>query len=170
MDRSPRALARAGAALLLLLGLSACATRQVESPGLDPDRGVAPALVVERFMQAANVVAIAAEGTTRELNQSRAELETMARLFGTPRGPVATLYPRDEVEQRMVLLASILRHEDYRLEGEALVPGRVGEAIRIMVRIRRGEMNVTVPFTLVQSSRHGWLIEQFDAERITSSD
>lgn len=169
MFRFHRATAAALGLMVLALALGGCATRTVHAPGAsgEQDGGVAPALVVERFLQAANVVAQSTGGTVRQLDQVDAELQTMARLFGTQRGPITSLYPRSEVEQRIVLLASILQHEDYRLEGEGLVPGRTGEAIRIMVRIRQGETNVTVPFTLVRSTSHGWLIEKFDAEKLT---
>ena len=121
-------------------------------PASDPALGgLAPALVVERFLQAAN----------------RSDLATMARLFGTRDGPVAERDPRAEVEQRMYALASILRHDDYALQGERLVPGRTGEAVQIVVRMRIGSRQVPVPFTVVRTERRGWLVEQIDIEAIT---
>ena len=93
---------RLAAAALLAVGCGGPAARH---PASDPALGgLAPALVVERFLQAAN----------------RSDLATMARLFGTRDGPVAERDPRAEVEQRMYALASILRHDDYALEGERL--------------------------------------------------
>lgn len=169
MHRFSRALVAASGVLAVSLGLAACVTTSAPGESQRRATGVEPALVVERFLQAANVVAQSAGGTARDLSDVSSELQTMARLFGTRKGPIHTLYPRTEVEQRMVMLASILQHRDYRLEGEALVPGRVDEAVRVMVRVQSRETDVSVPFTLVRSASHGWLIEQFDAERITSS-
>lgn len=129
-----------------------CASR-VESGGEAPGGpGVAPALVVERFLTAVNA----------------RDYETMARLFGTREGSILARDPRPEVEKRMFALASVLRHEDYALEGEAVAPGRSGEAIRILVRMHVGDRRVRVPFTVVRTARSGWLVEQIDIEAITA--
>lgn len=140
-----------GLAAALLLAAGCGGGRPAPAPSDASAGGLAPALVVERFLQAAN----------------HKDLATMARLFGTRDGPVAERDPQSEVEQRMYTLASILRHDDYALEGERLVPGRTGEAIQIVVRMRFGNRQVPVPFTLVRTARRGWLVEQIDVEAIT---
>ncbi len=66
---------------------------------------VAASLVIEQFLRAVNAN----------------ELETMARLFGTQAGPVIDRDPRAQNEKRMFALASIMRHEDYRIEGTQVV-------------------------------------------------
>jgi hypothetical protein len=48
------------------------------------------------------------------------------------------------------------------------VPGRMGEAVRVRVRMRFGDRRVLVPYTLVRS-RDGWLVEQIAVETITMS-
>lgn len=118
------------------------------SPNSPP---VAPALIIERFLQAVNAQ----------------DLETMARLFGTERGSILNRDPRSEVEQRMYTLAAILRHEDYQLEGERPVPGRLGQAVQMIVRMRFGSRQVAVPYTLVRTRNGPWIIEQIDVESIT---
>jgi hypothetical protein len=114
--------------------------------------GVAPVLVVERFLSAVNTN----------------DLDTMARLFGTRDGSVLKRDPRAEVETRMYALASILRHKNYLLEGEGIVPGRLGEAVELVVRLEVDNRQVSVPFIVVQTRRDGWLIEQIGIERITA--
>ncbi|HEX7118941.1 MAG TPA: hypothetical protein VF212_09145 [Longimicrobiales bacterium] len=141
------------AAIPALALVLACATRTeriVAPPAAAP--GVAPALVVERFLHAANAK----------------DFRTMGRLFGTREGPVLELYPAAEVEKRMFALASVLRHDDYAIEGEMVAPGRTGEALRILVRLQVGARSIPVPFTVVRTEDAGWLIEQFDIERITA--
>ena len=113
--------------------------------------GVAPALAVERFLQAVNA----------------RDYETMARLFGTRDGSILQRDPRAQVEQRMYALASLLRHRDYTLEGELVAPGRLGEAVRIVVGMEIGERRIPVPFTVVRTAKQGWLVEQIDIEAIT---
>jgi len=134
-----------------LLLLAAGCARQGAVSGLRPAHGVAPMLVVERFLNAANST----------------DLETMALLFGTRDGSILKRDPRAEVEARMYALASILRHKNYQLEGEGIVPGRLGEAVRLVIRLELEDRQVSVPFVVVQTRKDGWLIEQIGIERIT---
>ncbi len=112
---------------------------------------VAASLVIEQFLRAVNAN----------------ELETMARLFGTQAGPVIDRDPRAQNEKRMFALASIMRHEDYRIEGTQVVPGRGDEATLVNVRMTVNRRAVLVPFTLVQTKRGTWLVEQIGIESIT---
>ena len=97
------------------------------------------------------------------------EIETMARLFGTREGSVLERHPRDEVEQRMFLIARILQHTDYALAGERAVPGRSREAIEVRVNLTTNEGVKTVPFTVVRTSAGEWLIENIDLVAITGT-
>jgi hypothetical protein len=137
---------------LLLIGvaatLSACA-RSAPPPPLQPT--LAPTMTIERFLRAAN----------------QNDLDTMAALFGTREGSINRLWSRREADDRMFLLASLLRHTDYRIEAEQVVPGRREEATQFTVRLQVAQGSVPVPFTLVQSRGQLWLIEQIGIERIT---
>lgn len=112
---------------------------------------VAASLVIEQFLRAVNAN----------------DLEAMGRLFGTEKGAVWERDPRPPTEQRMFALASILRHDDYRIEGAEIVPGRGEGVTRVQVRMVMKERTVGVPFTLVRS-RDAWLVEQIGIEEITS--
>ena len=138
---------------LLLTSAGACTTRAV----VDQSQiQVAPALTVERFLQAAN---------TRDL-------ETMARLFGTDDGPIGGR--RQEVELRMDLIAEILHHTDYRIISERRVPGTDSPSIRMGVDISivtpRGTMMVRdVGFTVVLESSNRWLVNVIELTKITGA-
>jgi len=144
--------------LAVLLGTLVSAPAAVTAQTIQPaaSRGGQPAvavsLVIEQFLRATNAN----------------ELETMARLFGTRDGAVFDRDPRAANEQRMYALASLLRHEDYRIEGNEIVPGRSDEATRVKVRMTINGQSFAVPFTLVQSKRGPWLIETIGIEEITS--
>jgi hypothetical protein len=144
--------------LAVLLGTLLSAPAAVSAQTVQPtaSRGGQPAvsasLVIEQFLRASNAN----------------ELETMARLFGNRDGAVSDRDPRAANEQRMFALASILRHEDYRIEGNEIVPGRSDEATRVKVRLTINSQSFAVPFTLVNSKKGKWLIEQIGIEEITS--
>jgi hypothetical protein len=139
-----------GALLTAPGAVAAQSVQAAASRGGQP--AVAASLVIEQFLRASNAN----------------ELETMARLFGTRDGAVIDRDPRDANEKRMFAVATILRHEDYRIEGNEIVPGRSDEATRVRVRMTIGGQSFAVPFTLVQSKRGLWLIEEIGIEEITS--
>lgn len=143
---------RIGLGCCLAFTFSGCA-RESNLPSLRPAHaGVAPMLAVERFLSAVNTD----------------DLDTMSRLFGTREGAILQRDARAEVERRMYALASILKHKNYAVEGEGIVPGRLGEAVQYSVLLSIGERDVSVPFILVQTRNDGWLIEQIGIERITA--
>lgn len=141
---------RRAAALLLALLLGACVSRTTVTERPPAASGVGPVLVLERFLQAANA----------------SDLRTMGRLFGTRDGSILERDPQDVVEERMFALASLLRHDDYQIVGDRPVPGRLQEAVRIETRLRQGERDVSVPFTLVQAGDGGWLVEEIGVEEL----
>lgn len=111
-----------------------------------------PGMTIEQFLRAAN----------------EKDLDTMASLFGTRDGPVTRTWSAQEVDDRMYLLAEVLRHSDYTIQGEQIVPGRRDEATRILVALVIDTDTVQVPFTLVRSGRVGhWLIEDIPIDRVT---
>ncbi|HSJ09676.1 MAG TPA: hypothetical protein VK928_07160 [Longimicrobiales bacterium] len=127
--------------------LSACAGG---APRASADPAVAPAMVIERFLRAAN----------------ENDLDTMARLFGTTEGAVSTKWPKKEQDERMFIFASVLRHSDYSIGQEQIVPGRRHEAALFMVSMDISQNRVQVPFTVVRAKEH-WLIENIDITRVT---
>ena len=142
-------IAMTGALLALMLG--AC-TRQVVVGSSSGGAGVAPSLIVEQFMKAANAK----------------DLETMGRLFGTKDGPIANRDDRNAVEKRMFAIATELRHTDYEITGEQMVPGRSELATKVAVRLTKDDRKFNVPFTLVRYKNDSWLVEQIGLEVLTA--
>lgn len=140
-----------GILLLAPLAVQAQVIQQAASRTGQP--AIASSLVIEQFLRAVNAN----------------DFGAMAKLFGTREGPVSERDPRAENEQRMFALASILRHDDYRLDAAEVVPGRSEEATLVRVRMTIRQRPVLVPFTLVRTKRDAWLVEQIGIEGITSN-
>ena len=96
------------------------------------------------------------------------DLDTMARLFGTRAGPVADRESRKTADDWMFALASVLRHTDYQILNEQIVPGRRQEATQLVVRLTSRDLHYDLPFTLVQSKDDGWLIEIIPVDLLTN--
>lgn len=130
-------------ALMLPLLLAACGgTSTARGPGSGPGDGPAPQLTVERFLDSV----------------SRNDWSAMAELFGTPEENISQRDGPERAERHMQVLASLLRHQDFTVEGQRSVPGRP-EAVSILVRINRDDEWFAVPFTVVPRNAGGWIIE-----------
>lgn len=133
--------------------LSACASAAPPRAAAAADPSFAPAMTVERFLRAAN----------------QRDFDTMSSLFGTRDGSVRTQWSAREVDERMIIFANALRHQDYSIRGEEIVPGRRDEATQLTVRIvTAAGSTVDVPFTLVRTRRNSsWLVESFALDVLT---
>ena len=135
--------------LLAAVLLAGCGSGGAQAPPAAASPG--PVLVVERFLQAANAN----------------DLETMAELFGTRERTIVELEGRSMAEQRMHVLASLLRHDDFVVRGQENVPGRIQDATRLMVELEQDGGRVVVPHLVVRTTDGGWIIEKIDVERLT---
>ena len=134
--------------LAFALSTAACVKQEVISAGSN----VGSSLVVEQFMRAAN----------------GKDLDGMARLFGTKDGPVAGRWPKDEIEKRMFVISTELKHEDFTVTAEQIVPGRGVDATKLTVKLRKDGKDYNVPFTLVRYKDTSWLVEQIGLDVITA--
>lgn len=144
----------ATAVLTLALGLAPWLALGACSSAPEPGAASAspgPALVVERFLQAANIN----------------DLETMMQLFGTAEQTIDELDGRAAAERRMYVLATLLRHQDYSIVGQSVVPGRLREATQLDIQLRKTDRTVDVPFVVVRKKSGGWIIEQIAVEPLT---
>lgn len=142
--------ARSAGFLVALALLSGCAG---SPPRAAVDSSVGPAMTVERFLRATN----------------QNDLDTMASLFGNRSGSVTRVWSEKEVDERMLIFTSVLRHTDYAIVGEEVVAGRRGEATQLNVRMVIQGDTVQVPFTMVLTGNQNWLIENIGIERVTGS-
>jgi len=150
---------RALAALCLTtIALStACVTKTVMPENVAPSSaagGVAATMTIERFLKAVN----------------QNDIDTMASLFGTRDGSVTKTWSKKEVDTHMFLISSILRHADYNIAGEQIVPGRRDEATQYNVRMMIKRDTTIVPFVVVRSKSQAWLIESICLNRVTQRD
>jgi hypothetical protein len=135
---------------------------------------VAAQLSVERFLQAAN----------------ERDFQGMARLFGTQNGSSwetgstfgcffkkigswfggSACTKKVDVEIRMDAIASIIRHEDYRIVREEPVAGRTSPTRRVMVDLTIDGQGISaMPFVVVQTGGGRWLVEQVPLEQIMAA-
>jgi len=135
---------------------------------------VAAQLSVERFLQAAN----------------QRDFQAMGRLFGTADGSAmdtgstfgcffkkigswfggGACTRKVDVELRMDAIASIVRHDDYRIVNEESVAGRTTPARRVIVDLTiEGQAVSAMPFIVVRTSEGRWLVEQVPLERIMAA-
>ena len=154
--------------LVVLTLLAAACSSQSGPAAVAP---VAAQLSVERFLQAANA----------------RDVDAMGRLFGTSSGSVmetgstfgcffkkigswfggTACTRRTDVELRMDAIASIIRHEDYRIVREEPVAGRVSPTRRVIVDMRlQGRSVSAAPFIVVQTGGGRWLVEQVPLEQL----
>ena len=136
----------------LLMSIGACTSQTVMNQSQLP---VAPALTVERFLQAAN---------TRDL-------VTMSRLFGNDDGPIGDSGNREEIELRMNVIAEILQHDDYEIVSERVVPGAqvLSNRIGVDLTLPQGTTVRDVGFTVVLESPNRWLINVIELGKITEA-
>lgn len=158
--------------LLLIVGLATAGCSS--SSQYSTVAPVAAQLSLERFLQAAN----------------DRDFQSMGRLFGTQNGPVwntgstfkcafkkigswfggSACTRKTDVEIRMDAIASIIRHEDYRIVREEMVAGRTSPTRRLLVDLTiDGQAVRGVPFIVVQTHEGRWLVEQVPLERIMAA-
>jgi hypothetical protein len=134
--------------LLFVATLPSC----IKRVDMTPASSVGASLALEQFLRAANAN----------------DLTRMATLFGTRDGPTTNRDPKDLVEKQMFVFANVLRHDDYKLESEQIVPGRRDEAIQLNVGLTQKGKKVIIPFTMVRATGDRWMIEQFDLQKLLS--
>lgn len=134
---------------LVAVALAVACSSGAEVPPASASPG--PVLAVERFLQAANAN----------------DLATMTELFGTEDKTIVELEGRSTAEQRMYVLASLLRHDDFTIQGQETVPGRLRDATELQVELTKGESRILVPHLVVRKKGGGWIIERVDVEALT---
>lgn len=143
----------AGALIVMMTTLAACSTSASESR-TPASQSPGPALVVERFLRAANAN----------------DLPTMTELFGTAEQSIRELDGETRSEERMYVLASVLRHQDWSIQGQEAVPGRMVDATELQVMIEKEEKSAVVPFLVVRRHQGGWIIERINIEPLTTTE
>lgn len=106
--------------------------------------------------------AASASGTVQEFMRAVVDsnLDKMAMLWGTAKGPAAKTRQPPDYERRIAIIRAYLNSDDYRILSDNQDEG--GQAHTLQVQLRRQACTWTVPFGVAPLSGGGWVIEQID--------
>lgn len=101
------------------------------------------------------------EAVVQFLDAARAQdMQAMSAVWGNAERPTREIVERKELEQRLLLMMCVLRHDESRLGLPQ--PGEGGRQI-FAVELKQGAKQATVPFTTVRNTKSGrWFVEEFD--------
>lgn len=126
--------------LVLAIGLPAAGWAQ-SGPAASPKAAV------EEFIRAA----------------SDSNLTRMAELWGTDKGPASATGRPDRYGEKIIIMQAFMQGVSVRALGE--IPGEKGNRRQVTTEISRGPCRVMVP-VIVTQVRGGWIVNQFDLERV----
>jgi hypothetical protein len=106
----------------------------------------------------ANTASAAVESFMRAVADSN--LAAMAALWGTAKGSAARTKQPPDYERRIVVMQSYLVHDDSRIVGDT--PDGSSGRHAVQVQLRRQACTWTVPFSVIQLSDGGWIVNQID--------
>lgn len=140
-------------AIALLAAVAGCSTRSPSSSG-SPSQGASTSeMAVRGFLDGANAN----------------DYGRMSDLFGTEKGPAIDQFGVTDIEQRMIFLSNILKHESYELQQVNLAqlgPDRIRWEAR-MLGTRKG--GVVVPIITVPDGDGRWYVEILNLDALTAS-
>jgi hypothetical protein len=129
--------------LIPLLVLVAACHSGSSAPGGALTGAVAPRRAVEQFMGAVKAQ----------------DLQAMAMIWGTAKGPARDQLERTELEKREIIMQGCYAHDTFRVVDE--VPGTGGKRV-VKVAISRGNRTKTPSFTTVKGPSDRWYVEDAD--------
>jgi hypothetical protein len=130
--------------LILAFVLTACRTVR-ESPTATGGRS--PEAAVNAFLAAGKAQ----------------DLQAMAAIWGTRKGPARETMDRRQLEDREIVMVHMLCQDNSRIVGKT--PGRDGAQI-VRVEMTRGNNAVTVNFTTVEGPNARWYVEEFEIDKM----
>lgn len=103
----------------------------------------------------------APEAVVQFLDAARArDLDQMSAVWGNASRPTREEVSRQELEQRLLVMICLLRHDESRL-GVA-TPGEAGRQV-FRVELKQGDKLATTTFTTVRNTKTDrWFVEEFD--------
>lgn len=130
-------------ALLLLSFAAACASLPLTgATGSDSPNGA-----IQQFLAAVR----------------KKDLQGLAAVWGTEKGPVSKTMPTKELERRELIMIQCLPHEKATVGASA--PGEAGR-LRIPVEITMLMRKATPAFTVVRGPRGRWYVENFEIDQL----
>jgi hypothetical protein len=105
-----------------------------------------------------NTAGAAVEGFLQAVADSN--VDRMAALWGSARGPAGKTHMPSDYERRIVIMQHYLRHETARIVSD--VPETTENRHAIQVELRRQFCTWIVPFVAIKSADGAWLVNQVD--------
>jgi hypothetical protein len=141
--------------IISLLFVGACRTTTVQStsttsnPAAAPGGtgGMDPVSVVRGFMAAAK----------------QTDLQAMGALWGDRDGPARERIPRQELEQREIIMTKCLRHDSYEIAADAPAAGG-GRAM--VLNLKLGGVSRSTSFHVVPGPSQRWYVKEFDMSKL----
>ena len=87
-------------------------------------------------------------------------LNAMASLWGTAKGPAAQTKQPPDYERRIAVMQSYLSHDDSRILSDTPEDSPTRHAVQ--VEIRRQACTWTIPVTVIQLADGRWIVNQVD--------
>mgnify|MGYP006302120425 CR=1 FL=1 len=111
-----------------------------------------------------------AEQAVRTFLDAAAEEEypTMGRVFGTRQGPAEARLGVTNVEQRMVVLAGLLRYRSYTLQPSSLTEPEPHRRRFNVAFVGTRQGDVSVPIFAVRAESGRWFVERLDTGPLTA--
>lgn len=125
--------------VLLTMTMVACGGKPGPGVGVDPG----PGATVQHFMQAV----------------ADSNLNRMAELWGTSKGPAATTHQPSDYQKRVAIIWAYLRGSTARVMGEI---ERTDNRSVLAVEVSRADCRKRVPFTMVRTGSGSWVINAIE--------
>jgi hypothetical protein len=87
-------------------------------------------------------------------------LDKMAMLWGTAKGPAARTKQPADYERRVVIMQTYLSHDDSRILSDT--PDGSAGRHALQVELRRQACTWTVPFGVIQLADRSWIVQEID--------
>jgi hypothetical protein len=134
--------------IISLLLVGACRTTTVQSTTTTTNPAMTPG------MTGAPDPTTAVRGFMAAVKQT--DLQAMGGFWGDREGPARDRYPRQELEQREIIMAKCLRHDSYEIVGEAPT---VGGAKAMVLSLRFGDLTRSADFVVVPGPSNRWYVQ-----------
>ena len=92
-------------------------------------------------------------------------LDAMSLVWGSAAGPARSTMDRTTWEQREVIMMTCLRHDSYRVQGEA--PAAGGERV-LLVELKFGDLTRSTNFYATLGPEQRWFVRSLDTQALES--
>ncbi len=147
-------------ALFLLTACSRAATKTTTTTTTSPVGAPAPKVLTEPVNDQLTGAATPQAAVEKFLTAVKGQdIQAMATIFGTSRGPSRDNMNRDELEKRLIILQCYFSHDKFRIVGEML--GEGGHKI-VTAELTRGAVMRTPKFYLIPGPGNRYYLDNME--------